>query len=171
VCEIELLSAPKLCQDLKVVSQNDRAKLEEAKTKLYREGFTYGIMRVGEHSGKPGTFMCSDHTFCLPHTHHKSSKAKLTQSATPGEETALPRFVRLFLSNKISSLDLKRSNTRYQQPALSHSVNIGYFASAKMLSHNCPYFSVIACVCVCVCVCVWEGGRGLRFGALAMHRV
>jgi hypothetical protein len=54
VCEIELLSAPKLCQDLKVVSQNDRAKLEEAKTKLYREGFTYGIMRVGEHSGKPG---------------------------------------------------------------------------------------------------------------------
>jgi leucyl-tRNA synthetase len=46
-------SAVKVCEDLKIQSQNDRAKLDEAKGLTYMKGFYTGVMLVGNHKGKP----------------------------------------------------------------------------------------------------------------------
>ena len=45
--------APKVCADLKIQSQNDRVKLDEAKHRTYLKGFTDGVMLIGDHKGKP----------------------------------------------------------------------------------------------------------------------
>lgn len=45
--------APKVCEELKIKSQNDRAKLDEAKHRTYLKGFTDGVMLLGNHKGKP----------------------------------------------------------------------------------------------------------------------
>jgi len=41
-----------LCEELKIASQNDTAKLAEAKQRAYLKGFTDGIMIVGPHAGR-----------------------------------------------------------------------------------------------------------------------
>ncbi len=46
------LSAVIACEKLKVNSQNDREKLQEAKEMVYLKGFYDGIMEVGEFKGK-----------------------------------------------------------------------------------------------------------------------
>lgn len=46
------LSAPKVCLDLKIQSQNDREKLAEAKERVYLKGFYDGKMLVPEYKGK-----------------------------------------------------------------------------------------------------------------------
>ncbi|XP_020662128.3 leucine--tRNA ligase, cytoplasmic [Pogona vitticeps] len=46
------LSAPLVCDELKIQSQNDREKLAEAKEKLYLKGFYEGIMLVDGFKGK-----------------------------------------------------------------------------------------------------------------------
>ena len=46
-------SAPAVCEELKIKSQNDRQKLDEAKHRTYLKGFTDGVMIVGEYKGKP----------------------------------------------------------------------------------------------------------------------
>jgi len=46
-------SAVKVCEDLKIQSQNDRAKLDEAKNRTYMKGFYEGVMLVGGHKGRP----------------------------------------------------------------------------------------------------------------------
>ncbi|RWS26990.1 leucine--tRNA ligase: cytoplasmic-like protein, partial [Leptotrombidium deliense] len=43
--------AVKLCEDMKIQSQNDREKLELAKNDIYTKGFYEGIMLVGAYSG------------------------------------------------------------------------------------------------------------------------
>lgn len=42
-----------VCEDLKIQSQNDTVKLEEAKGMVYLKGFTDGIMTVGKYQGEP----------------------------------------------------------------------------------------------------------------------
>ncbi|XP_052202149.1 leucine--tRNA ligase, cytoplasmic [Diospyros lotus] len=43
--------AEKVCVDMKIKSQNERQKLEEAKKKIYKGGFYEGTMLVGEYAG------------------------------------------------------------------------------------------------------------------------
>lgn len=42
------LSAPLVCDELKIQSQNDREKLAEAKEKVYLKGFYEGVSPPGE---------------------------------------------------------------------------------------------------------------------------
>ncbi|XP_040262078.1 leucine--tRNA ligase, cytoplasmic isoform X1 [Bufo bufo] len=46
------LSAPLVCDELKIQSQNDREKLAEAKEKVYLKGFYEGVMLVPGYEGK-----------------------------------------------------------------------------------------------------------------------
>ena len=45
-------AAEKVCTDMKIQSQNDRDKLDEAKKQVYLKGFTEGVLTVGPHTGK-----------------------------------------------------------------------------------------------------------------------
>ena len=46
------LSAIAACDQLKIQSQNDREKLQEAKDLVYLKGFYDGVLLVGAHAGK-----------------------------------------------------------------------------------------------------------------------
>ena len=45
------LSAVKACTDLKIKSQNDTVKLQQAKEQVYLKGFYEGVIKVGKYSG------------------------------------------------------------------------------------------------------------------------
>jgi len=45
-------SAVAVCEELKITSFNDKAKLAQAKDMTYLKGFTIGVMTVGPHKGK-----------------------------------------------------------------------------------------------------------------------
>jgi leucyl-tRNA synthetase len=44
-------AAQTVCEAMKIQSQNDREKLEEAKKQVYLKGFTDGVLIVGPHAG------------------------------------------------------------------------------------------------------------------------
>lgn len=46
------LAAPKVVEEMKITSQNDRGKLQEAKEKIYKLGFYDGVLLVGKHAGE-----------------------------------------------------------------------------------------------------------------------
>lgn len=50
--EMGNLSAITACDELKIVSQNDKEKLKIAKEKVYKLGFYDGIFLVEEYKGK-----------------------------------------------------------------------------------------------------------------------
>lgn len=47
------LSAKKICEELKIKSQNDRDKLAIAKERIYLKGFYEGVMLVGDYKNQP----------------------------------------------------------------------------------------------------------------------
>lgn len=46
------LCAPTVCERLKIQSQNDREKLQQAKELVYLKGFYDGVMVIGEFKGE-----------------------------------------------------------------------------------------------------------------------
>lgn len=50
--EFGSLCAPTVYEKLKIQSQNDREKLQEAKELVYLKGFYDGVMLVGEYKGE-----------------------------------------------------------------------------------------------------------------------
>lgn len=50
--DISDVAAETVCIELKILSQNDKDKLAEAKRRTYLKGFTDGVMLVGDHKGK-----------------------------------------------------------------------------------------------------------------------
>ena len=44
-------AAQTVCEAMKIQSQNDREKLEEAKKQVYLKGFTDGVLITGPHKG------------------------------------------------------------------------------------------------------------------------
>lgn len=46
------LAAPKVVEEMKIVSQNDHDKLQEAKSLVYKQGFYDGVLLVGKYAGQ-----------------------------------------------------------------------------------------------------------------------
>lgn len=50
--ELGRMAAEKVVTDMKIASQNDREKLQDAKEKVYKLGFYDGVLLVGSYAGQ-----------------------------------------------------------------------------------------------------------------------
>ncbi len=106
-----------MCTDLKIQSQNDREKLDEAKKQVYLKGFTEGVLTVGPHAGKKvrSRFCSVVYHRTVRSTSRASPKVSSLRKPLPANRGQLPLSVRSSSNDTYASLLLLRLSARSRE--------------------------------------------------------